>query len=75
MLTSSAYVARLLRCAARGAAAIYAAVERACRDDDFRPNPGRLCEWCAFRPYCPAHGGDPAQAVELISATAPAPVG
>jgi putative RecB family exonuclease len=49
----------------RRAAALYAAVERACQQEDFRPNPGRLCDWCAFRPYCPAYGGDPAEAAAL----------
>ena len=34
--------------------AIWTAVERACERDDFRPNPGRLCDWCAFKPLCPA---------------------
>jgi hypothetical protein len=24
-----------------------------------------LCDWCAFKAYCPAWGGDPAAAVEL----------
>jgi putative RecB family exonuclease len=47
------------------AVALYAAVERACERDDFRPNPGRLCDYCAFRAYCPSHGGDPALAVAL----------
>ena len=44
------------------AQAIWAAVERACELDDFRPRPGRLCEWCAFQAYCPAFGGDPSLA-------------
>jgi putative RecB family exonuclease len=39
--------------------ALWAAVERACARDDFRPNPSRLCDFCAFRAYCPAVGGDP----------------
>ena len=26
----------------------------ACDRDDFRPNPGRLCDYCTFKPYCPA---------------------
>jgi hypothetical protein len=34
--------------------------------DDFRPHPGRLCDFCTFRPYCPAHGGDPIDAAELL---------
>jgi putative RecB family exonuclease len=33
-------------------------VERACEREDFRPNPGRLCDWCAFKAYCPAFGGN-----------------
>jgi putative RecB family exonuclease len=46
--------------------AIWQAVERACEREDFRPRTSRLCDWCAFRPYCPAFGGDPAQARELL---------
>lgn len=42
--------------------AIWSAVERACAREDFRPRPGPLCDWCSFKVYCPAHGGDPAQA-------------
>ena len=51
------------------ALAIWKAVERACADEDFRPRPSRLCEWCAFREFCPAFGGDPAQARELATAS------
>jgi putative RecB family exonuclease len=39
--------------------AVWQAVERACDREDFRPQPSRLCEHCAFRAYCPAFGGDP----------------
>jgi putative RecB family exonuclease len=42
----------------RRLAAVWAAVERACEREDFRPNPSRLCEWCAFKAYCPSFGGD-----------------
>ena len=38
--------------------AIWAAVEQACRREDFRPKPGRLCDFCAYHEYCPAVGGD-----------------
>lgn len=38
--------------------AIWNAVEGACRREDFRPKPGRLCSYCAFHEYCPAVGGD-----------------
>lgn len=48
-------------------AALWSAIAGACARDDFRPRPGRLCDFCSFRPYCPAHGGDPAAAVELGS--------
>ena len=46
----------------RQATAIWAAVKRACLSDDFRPKPGRLCDWCGYHAYCPAWGGDPALA-------------
>ena len=39
--------------------AIWAAVERACEHDDFRPKKSALCNWCAFQAYCPAFGGNP----------------
>lgn len=42
--------------------AIWAAVERACELDDFRPKQSALCNWCSFKQYCPAYGGDPAEA-------------
>ena len=47
-------------------AAIWQAVEKACLRDDFRPNPTPLCGWCSFKPYCPAHGGDPSTAPVAI---------
>jgi putative RecB family exonuclease len=40
------------------ASAIWAAIMRACSAEDFRPKPGRLCEWCGYHAYCPAMGGD-----------------
>ncbi|HEX2701431.1 MAG TPA: PD-(D/E)XK nuclease family protein [Acidimicrobiales bacterium] len=39
--------------------AVWAAVERACATADFRPHPSRLCDFCAYKDYCPAFGGDP----------------
>ncbi len=45
--------------------AIWAAVERACEHDDFRPKKSALCNWCAFQAYCPAFGGDPDEARAL----------
>ena len=48
------------------ATAIWQAVERACETENFKPRPSGLCEWCSFRSYCPAWGGDPAKAKELL---------
>jgi len=39
--------------------ALWQAIERAIRTQDFRPAPSRLCDWCAHRSLCPAHGGTP----------------
>lgn len=64
---------RSTRSVERKLAAVWAAVERACERDDFRPNPSRLCDWCAFKAYCPSFGGDIALAathraqLELVS--------
>ena len=41
----------------RSLAAVWQAVERACEREDFRPRPSRLCDYCAYQPYCPAFGG------------------
>ncbi len=38
--------------------AVWAAVERACATEDFRPKVGKLCDYCSFKAYCPAFGGD-----------------
>jgi putative RecB family exonuclease len=54
-------------------AAVWAAVVRACEAEDFRPRPGRLCDWCAFRSYCPAWGGDPSLAGGAAPADATLP--
>jgi putative RecB family exonuclease len=54
------------------AAAVWAAVERACQFDDFRPKPGRLCDYCAFKAYCPAFGGDPSAARDAARQPVPA---
>jgi putative RecB family exonuclease len=58
--------------------AVWAAVENACRREDFRPKPGRLCSFCAYHEYCPAVGGDLSRvaappgraAVDAVPATA-----
>jgi len=39
--------------------AIWRAIERARQTKDFRASPSRRCDWCDYRPLCPAHGGTP----------------
>jgi putative RecB family exonuclease len=52
-------------------AAVWRAVERACATEDFRPRPSHLCEWCSFRPWCPAWGGEPSAAKAELTAGQP----
>jgi putative RecB family exonuclease len=40
----------------RRTAAVWGAIERACANDDFRPKIGPLCDYCHFKPECPAFG-------------------
>jgi putative RecB family exonuclease len=39
------------------ALAVWQAIERACEREDFRPKPSGLCDYCAYKPQCPAWGG------------------
>jgi putative RecB family exonuclease len=39
--------------------AIWHAIRRAEESGDWRPNPSRLCDWCAHHALCPAFGGTP----------------
>src|SRR5258708_29555867 len=39
--------------------ALWRAIERARETSDWRPRPGKLCEWCAHQSLCPAFGGTP----------------
>jgi putative RecB family exonuclease len=34
--------------------AVWSAIERACASEDFRPRVGPLCNYCNFKPTCPA---------------------
>jgi putative RecB family exonuclease len=36
--------------------AVWGAIERACANEDFRPKTGPLCNFCHFKPSCPAFG-------------------
>lgn len=39
--------------------AVWSAIERAATTGDWRPSPGRLCDWCDYQTLCPAFGGTP----------------
>jgi putative RecB family exonuclease len=43
----------------RKVVALWQAIERARVNRDWRPRPGRICDWCAHRAICPAFGGTP----------------
>ncbi|MGD0313575.1 MAG: PD-(D/E)XK nuclease family protein [Acidimicrobiales bacterium] len=52
--------------------AVWSAIERACREEDFRPRTSPLCRFCRFQAFCPAYGGDPEEAAVVLGRT---PVG
>lgn len=58
-----------IRALRRRTSAVWAAIERSCAEEDFRPRPGPLCDWCAFRSLCPAFGGDQTLATKLATAS------
>ncbi len=39
--------------------AIWRAIQSAGATGDFRPNPSRMCQWCAYQAHCPEFGGTP----------------
>lgn len=39
--------------------ALWAAIDRSLKAEDFRPSPSKLCGWCDFKDLCPAYGGTP----------------
>ncbi|MUM22698.1 RecB family exonuclease [Mycobacterium sp. CBMA271] len=39
--------------------AIWKTIQNLGTTGDFRPNPSRLCDWCAHKSLCPAFGGTP----------------
>ena len=48
-----------LRRFSRTLEAIWTAILAAAAAGEFRPSPGRFCEWCSHRALCPAWGGTP----------------
>jgi putative RecB family exonuclease len=45
-----------IRGQAQRTTAVWGAIERACATEDFRPKTGPLCNFCHFKPSCPAFG-------------------
>lgn len=54
--------AQSIRFAAMRTHAVWRAVAKACTTGRFDPRPGRMCDWCTFRRWCPAFGGRPEDA-------------
>lgn len=52
------------------ALAVWSAVRRACQSEDFRPRTSPLCNFCRFQAYCPAYGGNPAEAAPAMAVEA-----
>jgi len=51
--------------------ALWAAISRARETGDFRPRPGKLCDWCRHKALCPAFGGTlPPMPVRAVSGSA-----
>ena len=48
-----------LRATQRKLEALWQAIERARAAGDWRPRPGKLCDWCRHKALCPEFGGTP----------------
>jgi putative RecB family exonuclease len=70
IVISAAPTDQTMRGTRQRALGVWSAIERACRQDDFRPNPSSLCRFCAFQAYCPSFGGDPALAASALGTPA-----
>lgn len=58
--------------------ALSQAIETATRNQDFRPKPSRLCDWCSHQAHCPTFGGTPPPFPEpdaIAATSAPRPRG
>jgi putative RecB family exonuclease len=51
---STAASEQTIRGQRKRAIAVWTAIERACDAEDFRPHVGPLCDYCSFKPSCPA---------------------
>jgi putative RecB family exonuclease len=66
IVISAAPTDQAMRGTRQRALGVWSAIERACKEDDFRPNPSSLCRFCAFQAYCPSFGGDPSLAAPAL---------
>jgi putative RecB family exonuclease len=48
--------------------ALMKAVRTACARSDFRPRTSALCNFCSFKEFCPAYGGNPDEAKPVMLA-------
>jgi putative RecB family exonuclease len=48
-----------LRATERKLHAVWAAIQRATEQNDWRPSRSKLCDWCTHQAICPAFGGTP----------------
>ena len=56
VMLSAVATPQTLRGQERRTVAVWGAIERACAKEDFRPKIGPLCNFCHFKPECPAFG-------------------
>jgi putative RecB family exonuclease len=54
LIIAAVPTAQTLRGQQRRTSAVWGAIERACVSEDFRPKVGPLCQFCHFKPSCPA---------------------
>jgi putative RecB family exonuclease len=66
IVISAAPTDQAMRGTRQRALGVWSAIERACKEDDFRPNPSSLCRFCAFQAYCPSFGGGPSLAAPAL---------
>ncbi|MGW0502288.1 RecB family exonuclease [Micromonospora sp. NPDC003241] len=55
----------------RTVVALWRAIEQATANQDFRPRPSRLCDWCSHQALCPTFGGTPPPFPEQVAAADP----
>jgi putative RecB family exonuclease len=58
-----------LRATQRKIEALWQAIERARAVGDWRPRPGKLCDWCRHKALCPEFGGTPPPLPDRAPAT------